>query len=160
MMESLFGNAECPSLFKEVGLIRPSMLSIKDNATWVFASFPSSANVYVTISCSCVPAAEQRQVLAADERRREFHEEKRKKFESHAEEENDGGPAPTDFSRGRPDHQLTKTLLFQSKTRGPERAPNSGGSSTTMGCTPPTSTTGTTPEQVEASVTLLQFSLR
>ncbi|XP_003967701.2 unique cartilage matrix-associated protein [Takifugu rubripes] len=33
--------------------------------------------------------AEQRQVLAADERRREFHEEKRKKFESHAEEEHD-----------------------------------------------------------------------
>lgn len=105
-------------------------------------------------------AAEQRQVLAADERRREFHEQRRKKFESHAEEEHDGGPAPTDFSRGPPDHQLTKTLLFQSKTRGPARAPNSGGSSTTMGCILPTSTTGTTPEtQVEASVTLLQFSL-
>lgn len=105
-------------------------------------------------------AAEQRQVLAADERRREFHEQKRKKFESHAEEEQDGGPAPTDFSPGPPDHQLTKTLVFQSKTRGPERAPNSGESSTTMGCILPMSTTGTTPEtQVEASVTLLQFSL-
>ncbi|XP_054632079.1 unique cartilage matrix-associated protein [Dunckerocampus dactyliophorus] len=33
--------------------------------------------------------AEQRQVLAADERRREFHEEKRNEFESYAEEEND-----------------------------------------------------------------------
>nr|XP_057932458.1 unique cartilage matrix-associated protein [Doryrhamphus excisus] len=33
--------------------------------------------------------AEQRQVLAADERRREFHEEKRNEFESHAEEDND-----------------------------------------------------------------------
>ncbi|TWW75886.1 hypothetical protein D4764_13G0005480 [Takifugu flavidus] len=79
---------------EEVGLIRPSMLSIKDNATRVFPSFPSSANVYVThylinSPCSCVLAAEQRQVLAADERRREFHEEKRKKFKSHAEEEHD-----------------------------------------------------------------------
>ncbi|TKS73642.1 putative cartilage matrix-associated protein [Collichthys lucidus] len=34
--------------------------------------------------------AEQRQVLAADERRREFHEEKRNEFESYAEEEHDG----------------------------------------------------------------------
>ncbi|KAG7281040.1 hypothetical protein CRUP_016672 [Coryphaenoides rupestris] len=33
--------------------------------------------------------AEQRQVLAADERRREFHEAKRAQFESHAEEEGD-----------------------------------------------------------------------
>lgn len=33
--------------------------------------------------------AEQRQVLAADERRREFHEEKRNEFENYAEEEND-----------------------------------------------------------------------
>ncbi|XP_029992915.1 putative cartilage matrix-associated protein [Sphaeramia orbicularis] len=33
--------------------------------------------------------AEQRQVLAADERKREFHEEKRNEFESYAEEEND-----------------------------------------------------------------------
>ncbi|XP_069019392.1 unique cartilage matrix-associated protein [Embiotoca jacksoni] len=33
--------------------------------------------------------AEQKQVLAADERRREFHEEKRNEFESYAEEEND-----------------------------------------------------------------------
>lgn len=47
MMKSLCGNAGCHSLFKEVGLIRPSMLPIKDNATWVFSSFPSSANVYV-----------------------------------------------------------------------------------------------------------------
>lgn len=47
MMKSLFGNAECHSLFKEAGLIRPSLLPIKDNATWVFPSFPSSANVYV-----------------------------------------------------------------------------------------------------------------
>lgn len=105
-------------------------------------------------------AAEQRQVVAADERRREFHEEKRKTFESNAEEEHDGGPAPTDFSPGPPDHQLTKILLFQSKRRRAERAPNSGGSSTTMGWILPTSTPGTTPEtQVEASVTLLQFSL-
>lgn len=35
-------------------------------------------------------AAEQRQVLAADERKREFHEEKRNEFESYAEEEHDG----------------------------------------------------------------------
>ncbi|XP_014885689.1 putative cartilage matrix-associated protein isoform X2 [Poecilia latipinna] len=34
--------------------------------------------------------AEQRQVLAADERKREFHEEKRNEFESYAEEDNDG----------------------------------------------------------------------
>ncbi|XP_072290590.1 unique cartilage matrix-associated protein [Eucyclogobius newberryi] len=33
--------------------------------------------------------AEQRQVLAADERRREFHEEKRNEYENHAEEQND-----------------------------------------------------------------------
>ncbi|XP_050929203.1 unique cartilage matrix-associated protein isoform X2 [Lates calcarifer] len=33
--------------------------------------------------------AEQRLVLAADERKREFHEEKRNEFESHAEEEHD-----------------------------------------------------------------------
>ncbi|XP_053741516.1 unique cartilage matrix-associated protein [Synchiropus splendidus] len=33
--------------------------------------------------------AEQRQVLAADERRREFHQEKRQEFESYAEEEHD-----------------------------------------------------------------------
>ncbi|XP_034540868.1 unique cartilage matrix-associated protein isoform X1 [Notolabrus celidotus] len=33
--------------------------------------------------------AEQRQILAADERKREFHEEKRNEFESYAEEEND-----------------------------------------------------------------------
>ncbi|KAI3371166.1 hypothetical protein L3Q82_023793 [Scortum barcoo] len=33
--------------------------------------------------------AEQRQVLAADERKREFHEEKRNEFESYAEEEHD-----------------------------------------------------------------------
>ncbi|CAG5957795.1 unnamed protein product [Menidia menidia] len=33
--------------------------------------------------------AEQRQVLAADERKREFHEEKRNEFENYAEEEND-----------------------------------------------------------------------
>ncbi|KAM3608689.1 uncharacterized protein V6R79_003208 [Siganus canaliculatus] len=33
--------------------------------------------------------AEQRQILAADERRREFHEEKRNEFENYAEEEND-----------------------------------------------------------------------
>uniref|UniRef100_A0A3B5MW75 Unique cartilage matrix-associated protein n=1 Tax=Xiphophorus couchianus TaxID=32473 RepID=A0A3B5MW75_9TELE len=34
-------------------------------------------------------SAEQRQVLAADERKREFHEEKRNEFESYAEEDND-----------------------------------------------------------------------
>jgi hypothetical protein len=34
--------------------------------------------------------AEQRQVLAADERRRQFHEAKRARLESHAEEEGDG----------------------------------------------------------------------
>lgn len=39
---------------------------------------------------SSVFAAEQRQVLAADERKREFHEEKRNEFESYAEEDNDG----------------------------------------------------------------------
>uniref|UniRef100_G3NKQ5 Unique cartilage matrix-associated protein n=1 Tax=Gasterosteus aculeatus TaxID=69293 RepID=G3NKQ5_GASAC len=33
--------------------------------------------------------AEQRQILAADERKREFHEQKRNEFESYAEEEND-----------------------------------------------------------------------
>ncbi|XP_037539554.1 unique cartilage matrix-associated protein [Nematolebias whitei] len=33
--------------------------------------------------------AEQRQVLAADERRREFHEKKRNEFESHSEEDSD-----------------------------------------------------------------------
>ncbi|KAL4005568.1 hypothetical protein ACER0C_005281 [Sarotherodon galilaeus] len=33
--------------------------------------------------------AEQRQILAADERKREFHEEKRNEFESYAEEEHD-----------------------------------------------------------------------
>ncbi|KAK5621014.1 hypothetical protein CRENBAI_015415, partial [Crenichthys baileyi] len=33
--------------------------------------------------------AEQRQVLAADERKREFHEEKRNEFESYAEEDHD-----------------------------------------------------------------------
>ncbi|XP_075944842.1 putative cartilage matrix-associated protein [Anarhichas minor] len=33
--------------------------------------------------------AEQRQILAADERRREFHEQKRNEFENYAEEEND-----------------------------------------------------------------------
>ncbi|XP_041650788.1 unique cartilage matrix-associated protein [Cheilinus undulatus] len=33
--------------------------------------------------------AEQRQILAADERKREFHEEKRNEFENYAEEEND-----------------------------------------------------------------------
>ncbi|CAL1595002.1 unnamed protein product [Knipowitschia caucasica] len=33
--------------------------------------------------------AEQRQVLAADERRREFHEEKRNEYENHAEEQSD-----------------------------------------------------------------------
>ncbi|KAM7414869.1 hypothetical protein PAMA_019607 [Pampus argenteus] len=33
--------------------------------------------------------AEQRQVLAADERKREFHEEKRNQFENYAEEEHD-----------------------------------------------------------------------
>ncbi|XP_019737334.1 putative cartilage matrix-associated protein [Hippocampus comes] len=33
--------------------------------------------------------AEQRQVLAADERRREFHEEKRQEFESYVEEVDD-----------------------------------------------------------------------
>uniref|UniRef100_A0A8C2Z0H4 Unique cartilage matrix-associated protein n=1 Tax=Cyclopterus lumpus TaxID=8103 RepID=A0A8C2Z0H4_CYCLU len=33
--------------------------------------------------------AEQRQILAADERKREFHEEKRNEFESFAEEEHD-----------------------------------------------------------------------
>ncbi|XP_037623856.1 unique cartilage matrix-associated protein [Sebastes umbrosus] len=33
--------------------------------------------------------AEQRQVLAADERKREFHEENRNEFESFAEEEDD-----------------------------------------------------------------------
>lgn len=37
-----------------------------------------------------LPPAEQRQVLAADERKREFHEEKRSEFESFAEEEHDG----------------------------------------------------------------------
>lgn len=37
-----------------------------------------------------LPPAEQRQVLAADERKREFHEEKRNEFESFAEEEHDG----------------------------------------------------------------------
>ncbi|XP_057691636.1 unique cartilage matrix-associated protein isoform X2 [Corythoichthys intestinalis] len=35
------------------------------------------------------PQAEQRQVLAADERRREFHEEKRNEFESYVEEVDD-----------------------------------------------------------------------
>uniref|UniRef100_A0A665VYV4 Unique cartilage matrix-associated protein n=1 Tax=Echeneis naucrates TaxID=173247 RepID=A0A665VYV4_ECHNA len=34
-------------------------------------------------------SAEQRLVLAADERKREFHEEKRNEFESYAEEEHD-----------------------------------------------------------------------
>lgn len=34
--------------------------------------------------------AEQRQVLAADERRREFHQEKRQEFESYVEEVDDG----------------------------------------------------------------------
>lgn len=106
-----------------------------------------------------VLAAEQRQVAAADERKREFHEEKRNEFESHAEEENDGGP--TEFSRVPSDRPLTKILLFQNKTRGPERAPSSGESSTTMGCILPKSTTDTTPEtQVETSGTLLQFFLR
>uniref|UniRef100_A0A8C5NBB4 Unique cartilage matrix-associated protein n=1 Tax=Gouania willdenowi TaxID=441366 RepID=A0A8C5NBB4_GOUWI len=38
---------------------------------------------------SVLPSAEQRQVLAADERMREFHEEKRNEFESFAEEEHD-----------------------------------------------------------------------
>ncbi|KAJ0029418.1 hypothetical protein NQD34_004415 [Periophthalmus magnuspinnatus] len=33
--------------------------------------------------------AEQRQVLAADERRREFHEEKRNEYENYAEEQSD-----------------------------------------------------------------------
>ncbi|XP_056138595.1 unique cartilage matrix-associated protein [Lampris incognitus] len=33
--------------------------------------------------------AEQKQVVAADERKREYHEEKRNAFESYAEEEND-----------------------------------------------------------------------
>ncbi|XP_030587218.1 putative cartilage matrix-associated protein isoform X1 [Archocentrus centrarchus] len=33
--------------------------------------------------------AEQRQILAADERKREFHEEKRNEFESYSEEDND-----------------------------------------------------------------------
>ncbi|KAL0968737.1 hypothetical protein UPYG_G00271060 [Umbra pygmaea] len=33
--------------------------------------------------------AEQKQVLAADERKREYHEEQRNKFESYAEEEGD-----------------------------------------------------------------------
>ncbi|KAM8751252.1 putative cartilage matrix-associated protein [Acanthopagrus schlegelii] len=33
--------------------------------------------------------AEQKQILAADERKREFHEEKRNEFESYAEEEHD-----------------------------------------------------------------------
>nr|XP_046250578.1 unique cartilage matrix-associated protein [Scatophagus argus] len=33
--------------------------------------------------------AEQRQILAADERKREFHEEKRNEFESYAEEDHD-----------------------------------------------------------------------
>lgn len=37
-----------------------------------------------------LPAVEQRQALAADERKREFHEEKRNEFESYAEEEHDG----------------------------------------------------------------------
>lgn len=37
-----------------------------------------------------LPPAEQRQVLAADERKRAFHEEKRNEFESFAEEEHDG----------------------------------------------------------------------
>uniref|UniRef100_A0A3P9NP84 Unique cartilage matrix-associated protein n=1 Tax=Poecilia reticulata TaxID=8081 RepID=A0A3P9NP84_POERE len=43
-----------------------------------------------TYLISSVFAAEQRQVLAADERKREFHEEKRNEFESYAEEDNDG----------------------------------------------------------------------
>lgn len=62
-MKSPFGNAGCHSLFEEVGLLRPSMLPIKDNATWVFPSLPSSANIYVNPSASLI-ASLTRRVLA------------------------------------------------------------------------------------------------
>ncbi|XP_077424017.1 upper zone of growth plate and cartilage matrix-associated protein isoform X3 [Vanacampus margaritifer] len=56
--------------------------------------------ISATFGVICVPSptdcdvfwrlvAEQRQVLAADERRREFHEEKRNEFESYVEEVDD-----------------------------------------------------------------------
>lgn len=99
-------------------------------------------------------AAEQRQILAADERKREFHEEKRNEFESYAEEESDGTQTPTHLMKSfthslEPAHSSSKTLaISQNKTRGAERAPSSGGSFTTTGCIPPRSTT-VTPSETE-----------
>uniref|UniRef100_A0AAZ1XAR5 Unique cartilage matrix-associated protein n=1 Tax=Oreochromis aureus TaxID=47969 RepID=A0AAZ1XAR5_OREAU len=51
--------------------------------------FPADRKALVTQITTCYNKAEQRQILAADERKREFHEEKRNEFESYAEEEHD-----------------------------------------------------------------------
>ncbi|KAF0040674.1 hypothetical protein F2P81_006572 [Scophthalmus maximus] len=73
--------------------------------------------------------AEQRLVLAADERKREFHEEKRNEFESYAEEDHDGSRRSTSLrtghkakTRGRPpvvedDFTVTLELINQTQQR-------------------------------------------
>lgn len=64
-------------------------------------------------SRSCTLAAEQRLILAADERRREFHEQRRSELESRGEEEQDGRPAVADFSPVHSEHQNTSTVPEQ-----------------------------------------------
>lgn len=83
--------------------------------TWTIWLHFSVCSVYKWLlnSWLCALAAEQRQILAADERKREFHEEKRNMFESHAEEEQDGRPASTDSSRVHSEHQNTSTVPEQ-----------------------------------------------
>lgn len=101
-----------------------------------------------------LPPAEQRQVLAADERKREFHEEKRNEFESFAEEEHDGTEARDISDTFGENHPLAhcssnSTSSPQNKTSGAERAPSSGGSFTTTACILPRSTAVTPPETEE-----------
>lgn len=71
-----------------------------------------------------LPPAEQRQVLAADERRREFHEEKRNEFESFAEEEHDGtetGDASDTLGEDRPLAHCSSNSALLHRTRRAEQ---------------------------------------
>lgn len=98
-----------------------------------------------------LPPAEQRQVLAADERKREFHEEKRDESESFAEEEHDGTETRAISDRESPSYSLQLKLRSspQNKTSGAERAPSSGGSFATTACILARSTAVTPPETEE-----------
>lgn len=73
--------------------ILPDSSGVGSNEAQVTHKTPTCEQKTISHWVNCAPAvlaAEQRQVLAADERKREFHEDKRSEFENYAEEEHDG----------------------------------------------------------------------